>query len=297
MKNLTVLVCLTIMTLVEATGFAAEPESKQTAAVRARIDSYVAAFNRGDVADAAGHWCETAEYVLPDSGQRIRGRKAIQAALEKLAQGDKKFTLSVADQEIRFVTDSVAVEEGAARLVSPGQPPEHARYTVIHVKKDGNWYRDTVHEKVVPTSTSAQERLEDLSWMVGDWSRQDENGSVSIQCSWTHNMSFLSRSFEIASKGGEKLTGTQMIGWDPSSGVIRSWSFDSEGGFEQAVWDRDGKRWNVKVAVVLPDGRTGSEQRIINPVDKNTFTWKAVQRQVDGALLANADEVKITRSK
>jgi uncharacterized protein (TIGR02246 family) len=269
----------------------------ETAAVRARIDSYVAAFNRGDVAAAAAHWDESAEYVLPDSDQRIHGREAIRAALETLSATGEPLRLALSGQRIRLVNDSVAVEEGLARLVSPDKVPEQADYTAIHVKKNGTWYRESVRETLAPVSTSNHEGLASLAWMVGTWQRQDENESLIIRCQWTHNNNFLSRSFKITSGEGEALTGTQVIGWDASSGSIRSWSFDSEGGFEEAVWHPVGDRWSVKVAAVLPDGRAGFEQRIVTPIGDNTFTWKAVDRQIDGTLVAATEEVTVTRAE
>jgi hypothetical protein len=196
-----------------------------------------------------------------------------------------------------LVNDSVAVEEGLARLVSPDKVPEQADYTAIHVKKNGTWYRESVRETLAPVSTSNHEGLASLAWMVGTWQRQDENESLIIRCQWTHNNNFLLRSFKITSGEGEALTGTQVIGWDASSGSIRSWSFDSEGGFEEAVWHPVGDRWSVKVAAVLPDGRAGFEQRIVTPIGDNTFTWKAVDRQIDGTLVAATEEVTVTRAE
>ena len=92
---------------------------------------------------------------------------------------------------------------------------------------------------------------------------EHDNGSVEVHGKWMNDKRFISRSFQVRGKEGYQLDGTQIVGWDPSAGVIRSWSFDSEGGWEQAVWSRDGERWLVRVSAVLPDGSVGSEQRLI----------------------------------
>ena len=34
-----------------------------------------------------------------------------------------------------------------------------------------------------------------------------------------------------------------MIGKDAASEGLRSWTFESEGGFGEATWSRDGKKW------------------------------------------------------
>ena len=44
-----------------------------------------------------------------------------------------------------------------------------------------------------------------------------------------------------AGKDGFQLSGTEVIGWDPTSRSIRSWVFDSDGSFGQAVWTRRGR--------------------------------------------------------
>ena len=46
---------------------------------------------------------------------------------------------------------------------------------------------------------------------------------------------------------------------------------------------------------VQPDGRTSSSVNIITYVDDNTCTLQSVNRTVDGELLPNIEEVKITK--
>jgi hypothetical protein len=51
----------------------------------------------------------------------------------------------------------------------------------------------------------------------------------------------------------------------------------------------------VKATAVLPDGNTGSEQRILTPVGADQFKWKSVQRQVGGHLLPSNEEIVLVR--
>jgi hypothetical protein len=70
--------------------------------------------------------------------------------------------------------------------------------------------------------------------------------------------------------------------------------FDSDGGFAEAYWRRDGNRWIVGTSGVLPDGGTGGSTNIYEFVDENSFVWRATERDVDGQPLADA-EVKFVR--
>ena len=86
--------------------------------------------------------------------------------------------------------------------------------------------RDTTSEVVQAASP-----LNDLEWMVGRWIDQGEETTITTDCAWTHGGKFLSRSFSVVTVGEATLDGTQVIGWDPTTGQVRSWTFDSAGGF------------------------------------------------------------------
>ena len=92
------------------------------------------------------------------------------------------------------------------------------------------------------------------------------------------------------------LEAVQIVGWDPSGGQIRSWTFDSEGGFSEGLWTWQKDRWIIKATAVMPDGDNGSEQRILIPNGDNQFSWRSVQRQVNGQILPGTDEVVVVRS-
>jgi hypothetical protein len=93
----------------------------------------------------------------------------------------------------------------------------------------------------------------------------------------------------------DDLEGNQVIGWDPAAGTIRSWMFDSDGGFGEGVWTRKGESWVVKFSQVLSDGRTATATNVYTLIDDNSYKWKSVGRTVDGELQPNIEEVKIVR--
>lgn len=268
----------------------AESNDGEVATIRERIESYVSAFNGHDATTLADHWTEQAEYLHPLTERRIQGRAAIGKAFAELFEKESKLRLCLDIQSIRLVDPSVAIEDGTATVVSPDSPPERAAYTTIHVKKDNQWFRASVREVGMPQAPAGAEALKDLAWMVGDWQGDGEGTSLRIRCQWTGGGAFLSRLF---TDGG--MSGTQIIGWDPSSGQIRSWTFDSDGGFSEGLWSWQKDRWVIKATAVMPDGRVGSEQRILVPEGTDRFTWRSVGRQVNGQILPGTEEVVVVR--
>ena len=139
------------------------------------------------------------------------------------------------------------------------------------------------------------EQLKELEWMVGTWVDEDENARIETGCSWTKNKNFLTRMYSVSVDGEVEMAGVQVVGWDAAAKKIRSWTFDSDGGFSEATWTHKGDRWFINNKGVLGDGRRASAVNIIKKIDDNSFTWQTTDRTAGGDLLPNADEVLIVR--
>ena len=72
--------------------------------------------------------------------------------------------------------------------------------------------------------------------MVGDWIDQDEGATNETSVKWSKNRAFLIRSFRLSLGGADPLSGMQVIAWDPAEKHIRSWTYDSRGGFGEESW-------------------------------------------------------------
>ena len=103
--------------------------------------------------------------------------------------------------------------------------------------------------------------------MVGEWTDQSPDATIESNVTWTKNKTFLSYAFKASVPGMDDLEGTQVIGWDPEAGTIRSWMFDSDGGFGEGIWSKKDNCWIVKFSQVLPDGRKASATNIYTLVD------------------------------
>ena len=93
------------------------------------------------------------------------------------------------------------------------------------------------------------------------------------------------------------MAGMQLIGRNPRTGNLRSWVFESEGGFGEAEWSWDGKRWVQEATGVQADGDEVTATNILTPIDKNSFTWQSIDRTENGEDVPSIPPVKVTRAK
>jgi uncharacterized protein (TIGR02246 family) len=270
-------------------------QADDEAAIRKTAESYVAAFNKHDAKSLAAHWLPEAVYADPDTGSQLVGRPAIEKHFASMFAKQKDMKLAVKVEAIKFVSPHVAVEHGSVVVTAGKQPPETSNYTAVHVKRDGKWLLDRVTEEDPPVHHSSYEKLKDLEWLVGSWVDQDDRADVETTCQWSKNQNFLVRSFSISVRDDLKMSGMQIIGWDPAAKQIRSWVFDSEGGLGEGMWHKKGDRWHIQTKDTLPNGQKSSSVNILTMVNKNSFTWQSVNRQSAGQVLPNAPEIVVVR--
>ncbi|MHB8866695.1 MAG: YybH family protein [Pirellulaceae bacterium] len=295
MKRMLLTAAIAVGSLVSTLGAQGDGPAADEAAIRKAVESYVAAFNQADAEALAALWLPTAVYTNPVSGEQVVGRKAIQEQFAAIFAEAKGSQLEVKTDSIQFISPSVAVEHGTAKVYRPDQAPEESEYTAVYVKHDDQWLLDRVTEEEVVVTPSHYEQLKDLEWMIGNWVDQDDEATVVTECNWTRNNNFMVRSFTVQIRDRLEMAGMQIVGWDPATKQIRSWVFDSDGGFGQGTWKKKDNRWYIQQNGVLPDGQKSSSVNIITYVDDNTCTLQSVDRTLDYELLPNIEEVTITK--
>lgn len=266
-------------------------------ALKARAADFVAAFNKGDAKACAAFWTADGDYV-DQARHALGGRKAIEGAFEKQFAAAKGAKLVIRTTSLRFVKGDLAIEDGTTEILYPNDvPPTGARYTAIHVKQDGEWYLASVRDAIlVPPSN--HDNLRELEWLAGDWVDEAEKGEAAkASYSWAENDNFLVSSFVTTLKDVPVAGGTQWIGWDGAAKQIRSWSFNSNGGFAEGTWSRDGDKWTVKVSATPRDGKKVTANVVITKVDADHLTWQSTKRSVDGKAAPDSDAVKMKRAK
>lgn len=297
MKAMIGTLAMVFLTLAATIARADEPDvaTSPEAEIRKVVETYVATFNQGDAKALAAMWSPEAVYINPLSGDEVVGRDAIEKQFAAMFAETKDVKLAATTDSVQLISPGVAVEHGTARLVKADQTLEESQTTSIFIKRDGKWLLDRVTEEAIVEPISHYEQLKDLDWMVGTWTDQDDVATVTTECNWSRNNNFLVRSFAVQIADRVDMSGMQIIGWDPAAKQIRSWVFDSDGGFGEGTWTKKDNRWHIQQVGVLPDGGKTSAVNIITYVDDNTCTLQSVNRTVDGELIPNVDEVTITK--
>jgi uncharacterized protein (TIGR02246 family) len=265
-------------------------------AIRKAGAAYVDAMNKGDLSALMAFWAPDADYI-DESGKQTKGKEAITALFKKGLAESKGSKVTGKVHSLKFLRPEVAMEDGSLEFVSPDGSKESNRYAVVWVKSGDQWLISSARDLPVEVSdlpSLTYPQLKSLEWLVGEWQDAASKIDVTTVCRWDRNKSFLIVEYEIKRTGAEPLHVRQRIGWDGHNGLIRSWVFDSDGGFSEGYWERQGNRWVVAKAGVLPDGGTGSATNIYEFVDQNTFIWRAIDREVEGQPLANT-EIKFVR--
>ena len=243
----------------------------------------------------AQHWSPDAVYTNRATGEEVVGRAAIGEQFTTLFKNQPELKLDVSVASVQFVSPNVAVEHGTAKTLAPNLAPESIDYTAVYVQRDGKWLLDRVTDSASPAAPTNYERLKVLEWMVGEWTGDTPEAAVAVECRFTKNQNFLTRSFSLSTGDDVQFSGMQIIGWDPAAKSIRSWTFDSNGTFAEATWKQKGEKWFIHNRGVLPDGRTATMINVMKPVDENSFTWQTIERTAGGELLPNIEEIVIVR--
>jgi uncharacterized protein (TIGR02246 family) len=280
----------------EKPAAAASPRPADEKAIREAGATHVEAMNKGDLNALMAFWTPDADYI-DETGKLTRGKEALTALFKKGLTENKGKKVTGKLNSLKFLRADVALEDGSLEFTAPDGSKESNRYAVVWVKSGDHWLISSVRdlpEEETDVPSLAYPQLRALEWLVGEWQDASDKIDVNIVCRWDRNKTFLLMQYDVKRPGEEPLQVSQRIGWDGRNGMVRSWTFDSQGGFGEGYWDRQGNRWLVGTSGVLPDGGVGGATNVYEFVDQNSFIWRALDREVDGQPLADA-EIKFIR--
>jgi uncharacterized protein (TIGR02246 family) len=299
------MVAVTALTLVVVgVGFlVAQPKGTKGAdreadkqAVEKLIKANIEAFNNRDAAAIAAHWTDEGEYIRND-GDPVRGRADIQKGYAEFFKTLKgKSTVEVQTDNLRFPSADSAVSEVTLRLKNEqGQVIASSWRNTLLVRENGQWKVALVQEW--DRDNSLDDTLKDLEWLIGTWRMDTKDRDVTTTYEWDENKTFIRGKYTVKQGGKVVESGMQIFGRDNAEGGIRSWVFQSDGGFGDGLWTRDGKNWTVDFGGVTADGKKLSATVNYVRVNPETFTWQSVQQTVDGQPIADAQPIKVTKQK
>lgn len=261
-------------------------------------EAFEKAYNSHDAKAVAALFADKAE-IVDEDGQTVKGRNAIEKYFGENFKAKPQAKIDIQVGTVRMLTNAIAVEEGTVQTTpAPGEAVETSTYLAVNFKMGGKWYVASVKDYDVPASSadmSAHDHLKELAWLVGDWVDESSHATVKSHIDWDESKNFLIQKFQLHVHGGVAMSGTMRIGWDAVSKQFRSWVFDSEGGFVEGVWTRDGDEWIVKSHGSTPQGAAASGTAVYKAVDRDTIAWRSYDRTIGGEKTPDVDEIIIKR--
>jgi uncharacterized protein (TIGR02246 family) len=254
------------------------PLSADEKAIRAVDDVFTSSCNKGDIKALTALFTDDAEVVEAD-GSRFRGQRLIEQSFADTFSASKDVKIALDIESIELLSADAAKEEGRSLITPATGTPISRLYTVLFVKREGRWLITNVREEPDPL-VRPHDRLKDLEWMVGDWIDEGADAVVRVHCQWSQDENFLFRTFTVKRQGKPVMSVSQRIGWDAVARRFRSWEFDSDGGFGEGTWSRDGERWIIKSSGVRPEGTTASATNIMFRERPDLVRWRSTDRVI-----------------
>ncbi len=308
MKNTLLMIAL-ILCICPGPGFSAggskeadkAPLSVQTQsqgvdekAIRSSAEEFVAAFNKGDSKGIGALWTKDCEYV-DETGRLFKGRDAIEKEYSAFFSANPGLKMETAISSIKIVGSHAATENGTAIVKkADGTVVSRASYTALHLKQGDKWLMASVRE-YAPRLSSSRTNLENLEFLIGDWSAAKDSKSLNFSAKWIADKKFIELSYSVRDKDTQVRSGLQIIGRNPSSGEIVSWSFDSTGGHGQGEWSILKRGILIQSRGVMPDGSPTRSRYIVSVIDSNNLSWQSVDQRVAGQKLNDTEPVVLKR--
>ncbi|MCH9656913.1 MAG: SgcJ/EcaC family oxidoreductase [Planctomycetes bacterium] len=251
--------------------------------------AFKAAFDQGNAKQVASFGAPEGEYIEA-GGLRLVGRQAIEKAYQKYFKESKNAKIQIMVDSVRQIGDNLAIEEGRTMVTVSKAAPDVSQYTATYVKQNGKWSMLSVKEYRLAPSAS-QTGLKDLDWLLGTWVTELGGVTLTTDYHWLPGKKFMERTYFSSSKGKQQVLGKQIIGVDPISGDIMSWTFNTDGSHAVGIWAAVENGWLIESRGVTSDGTLTNANNILSKIDENGCRWQSVNRTANGIELPDALEV------
>jgi uncharacterized protein (TIGR02246 family) len=288
---------LMIASLLLVAGSARPAQAQEDAAiasVRKSGEKLVSSFNAGKVDELAAMFLPKGE-LIDEEGTVYQGQQEIKDLLNAFFNKFPGAKLALDVESIRLV-GPVAIEEGTRTIMAKdGTAKSQFRYIALRAKTDSGWQIASLRDFADDPVPTANENLQPIAWLVGDWINEGSDAKVAISYRWSEDNNFLLGEFQVNSPNKPTTKSSQRIGWDPTAGKIRSWLFDADGGFAEGHWTVvDDGEIVIKSSSVNPDGGTASATMTFVPKDKDHFSIAGTERIVGDSREPDFD-ITVTR--
>jgi uncharacterized protein (TIGR02246 family) len=261
-----------------------------------RAADFIAAFNKGDAKAVAGFWTPDGDYT-DQAGQTFKGRAALEKLYAQSFAESKGAKLTITVTSHKAVGTDVILEDGLTEVTpADGGPGTVGRFSALLVKKDGEWYFESVRETIARPPTNAA-HFDGIDWLIGDWVGEAEKGESAVASyAWAENQNFIVSTFATTLNGVPMIGGTQWISYDAVDKTIRSSTFYSGGGVGEATWSLAGNVTSVTASVKTAAGNKVSVVNVMTKVDADHATFQATKLVVDGKPMPDGPVIKLKRA-
>ncbi|HEY3966423.1 MAG TPA: SgcJ/EcaC family oxidoreductase [Planctomycetaceae bacterium] len=275
---------------------AASPKlSPDEEAVRQSAGNLAKAFNQHDAKAFAAAFTADGEY-LDEQGAVYHGRKAIEEDFTGFFKENAEARIELVINSTRSIAPGVMAADGGSRFIrAKGADPINGNCSFICTKDGNKWLIASLREVEADDPVPHRRQVKQLEWMVGEWVDEASDSHVHFSCRWDEGGNFLLRDFEVLRAGRKTITGTQRIGYDPITEHLKSWVFDSAGGYADGFFHREGDSWILQSSGATADGQMASGTNIFTRVDDHRMTWGSVDRVIGGERIPDIETVTIVR--
>jgi uncharacterized protein (TIGR02246 family) len=224
------------------------------------------------------------------------GTRVITAASGTVKAAASEDTASRQETTAAASQSVAASESPATEVVAAYTKPVEARvrYVCVWTKPEDKWMVASVREFAADPPPTPHELLQPLAWLVGDWVSEGGDSVVRISYRWSDDGNFLLGDYKVTANGQTSMDSVQRVGWDPLRQQVRSWLFDSDGGYGDGEWMAFEDGYLIRSSAVMPDGSVGSANIEARKLSDAQFVLKGTNRIVAGEPV---EDFEITVSK
>jgi uncharacterized protein (TIGR02246 family) len=265
-------------------------------AIKKATQQFADAFNKRNPQAVADCYHPNAT-LITSNGTRILGHDGIVRHYAVVIASAPEAQLKIKPTAVQFVTADVGIVEGELEFHSgPDAPLDDTRYVAVFVKSGGEWLLDRTRNFPADQDTkTSHERLEELEWLIGEWLEEDEEALARTTCRWSTDRNYLLQDFKVRMPGFPPVSGTMRIGWDPLTKQIKSWTFDSDGGYSEALWTHGKDQWILKTRGVTHLGKSFAGTSVLRRVNGNTLSWETRDRVEGGVVVPDRGPLLVRR--
>ena len=214
----------------------------------------------------------TVAYRDESSGDQTENANELIDRLKIAIESEPSLKLDAQAESIQ-VDGASARAKGTTTLTADDVSDENASFVVELQSTEDEWKIVSIVEQG-PESTlraSASGAIDSLGWLVGTW-QDDSPQQLVSQIEYVPGRKFLRRTISESQNGS--ILEVKMIGYDPNSHSVQSWTYFTDGGFGTGQWSGGEDHWRLRMTRTLPDGQIAPESVSATPeIADPRSTW------------------------